>query len=168
PIESRTDIPGRGPAPGRHRCDACVRNQVRPRVTVVGRFVNTKTGFRITRCVRLAGSGVERGGRSVVSQRPDRIRREAARDECPVWRVCERLVCAPDTAAGGSNPEHTVVACASRRNGQRSDATGGDVVTPTESQNIRKIPTARTYDGPDASRGGLCHYVRPRFLRVHR
>src|SRR5207249_8057356 len=107
---------------------------------------NPKTSFRITRCVRLAGSRVERVGCSVDSQRPDRIGREAARDECPVWRACERLIRAPDTAAGGSNPEHTVVDMASRRNGQRSDATGGDVLTPTESQNIRKIRYARTYE----------------------
>src|SRR5262249_40369700 len=126
----------------------------------------TKTGFRISRCVRLAGSSVERAGPSIVSQRPDRIGREAARDKCPAWRVCERLACAPDTAAGGCNPEHAVIVCASRRNGQRSNAAGGCVVTSTESQNIRNIRYARAYKGPDPRRGCLRLYVRPRLLRV--
>ena len=153
PVESRTGIRRRVPARGRHRRDACVRSQVRPRGAVVGRFVNAKTSLRITRCVGLASSRVERVGRSVESQRPDRIGREAARDECPVWRVCERLVCAPDTAAGGCNPKRAVVVCASRRDRQRSNATGGCVVTPAESQNIRNIRYARAYEGPDARRG---------------
>ncbi len=125
-----------------------------PRIAVVGRFVNTKASFRISGRVRLAGSRIERARRSVVLQRPDRIGREAARDECPAWPASgERVVRAPDTAAGGSNPKCAVAVCASRPNGQRRNAARGCVVTPTESQNVRKIRCARSYEGPGIRRG---------------
>ena len=153
PVESGTRV-GRGiPARGRHQRNAGIRSQVSPGVTIVSRFVNTEAGFRITRCVWLAGSCVERARRRVVSQRPDRVGREAARDECPAWSASgERLVRAPDTAAGSSNPKCAVGVCASRRNGQHSNAAGGCVVTPTESQNIGNLRRARAYEGPEARR----------------
>ena len=152
PVESRTGIRRRVPARGRHRgtlvfAARCV-HVCRDRL-----ICKCQNRPRITRCVRLAGSRVERARRSVVSQRPDRIGREAARDECPVWRVCERLVCAPDTAACGSNPEHAVVVCASRRNRQRSNATGGDVTGPLKVKISGKFATARAYEGPGVRRG---------------
>ena len=61
--------------------------KVRPRITAVSGLVKSKTGFRVRRCIRLAGPGVERTVGRIIGECANCIGREVAGDKCPAHSI---------------------------------------------------------------------------------
>ena len=113
-----------------HAIDAVVRGSERagneaPVLALVGRLVEAEAGLAVPAAVRFARADVERLARRVVrvdGDGADRVRRDVRRDLLPVRLLRERVLRAPDAAAGRADVQRAVLLVALRAHRHRRHA----------------------------------------------